>query len=519
MKVLRVERFVLAIFLSSVVSVQAADTPVATADPQLELSSWLDSRFEARWKQLNVKPPELADDATFLRRVYLDLCGTIPSVSQTRDFLTNESVDKREKIVDQLLADSRTPKHLARVWRRMMVPGNGAEAATATQFLEPWLIEQFTANTHYNELARRVLVVAPADPQMMVRPLGPGQPAPMPSAAAYQRAVGQTPDMVAGASTRFFLGVSLNCAKCHDHPFAKWKQGDFWGMAAFFANPGTPGVASINSEKGEQYKAVFLGGEKAVIPADKQAPEILVDWMTSPKNPNFGPTAVNRVWQHLYGRGAVSEIDDLDRVSAEEREFFLDEMGRRFAATDYDMRWLLASLCKSRTYQRETPGKSDAAQGDLITQRPLKTLLPEQVFDSLEQALNLPIGKSDDSPRTNGTRVQMVAKLNEAATNHPDQFRSGIPQALMLMHGSMISNATDIETSRTLRAVIDAPFFEPTQRIETLYMATLTRKPNEDEMKTMLEFVKEQPEPARQKQAYAEIFWALLNSPEFVLSP
>ena len=112
----------------------------------------------------------------------------------------------------------------------------------------------------------------------------------------------------------------------------------------------------------------------------------------------------------------------------------------------------------------------------------------------------------------------MLAKLNEAAANHPDQFRSGIPQALILMHGSMISNATDIETSRTLRAVVEAPFFEPTQKIETLYMATLTRKPHEQELKSMLAYLDERP-AQQQQQAYAEIFWALLNSPEFVLSP
>lgn len=496
----------------------ADDQPATTADPQQALSTWMDSRFEARWKENHVKPPAIVDDPTFLRRIYLDLGGTIPSVSQTLDFLSDQSTNKREKMVDQLLADPRTPKHLARVWRRMMVPGNGPESATATVLLEPWLIEQFAANTHYDELARRVLVVA--QPVAPMQPLGlPGQQAPTPSAGAYMQAVGRTPDAVAGASTRFFLGVSLNCAKCHDHPFAKWKQKDFWGMAAFFANPGVAGTGQIQSEQGQTYKTVFLGGEEATIPPDKQAPEVLVDWMTSPKNTNFGATAVNRVWQHLYGRGAVSEIDDLDRVSAEERAFFLDELGQKFAAADYDLRWLIASLCKSRTYQRETPGKSDSSQTDALTQRPLKTLLPEQVFDSLEQALNLPVGKSDDSPRTNGTRTQMVAKLNEAATNHPDQFRSGIPQALMLMHGAMISNATDLETSRTLRAVIEAPFLEPKQKIETLYMAALTRKPRDQELKVMLSFVKEQDEPQLQKQAYSEIFWALLNSPEFVLSP
>ena len=499
-------------------AIRAEEALAPTADPQRELSDWLDERFEQRWRSNGMEPPPIADDATFLRRVFLDLGGTIPSVPQTRDFLSDNHANKREQIVDKLLADPRSPKHLARVWRRMMVPGNGPDAAVATQMLEPWLVEQFNANLGYHELARSVLVVSPQT--VMMQPLtATGNAVAQGSPGAYRAAVGQTPDAIAGASTRFFLGVSLNCAKCHDHPFATWKQRDFWGMAAFFANPENQGQVRIRSEKGEIYGAAFLGGEPAEIPSGKAGSEVLVDWMTSKDNPYFGATAVNRVWEHLYGRGAVSDIDNLDHVPAAEREFFLNELGRRFAATDYNLRWLLASLCKSRTYQRETPGKLDGAGIDLITQRPLKTLIPEQVFDSLEQALNLPIGKSDDSPRTNGVRTQMVAKLNEAATNHPDQFRSGIPQALMLMHGSMISNATDIETSRTLRAVIDAPFFEPTEKIETLYMATLTRKPRESELKAMLAYIQEHGELQERKQAYAEIFWALLNSPEFVLSP
>lgn len=501
-----------------VTPIRAEDSSVLTADPQRELSNWLDERFEQRWQSIGVEPPPVVDDATFLRRVYLDLAGTIPSVPQTRDFLSSTTSNKRDQIVDELLIDPRSPKHLARVWRRMMVPGNGPDAAIATQFLEPWLVEQFQANVRYHELTRRVLVVTP-DATMMQPAIRNPATVITSSPAGYRMAVGQTPDALAGAATRFFLGVSLNCAKCHDHPFAAWKQRDFWGMAAFFANPENPGNAFIRSEKGDQYVAVFLGGEPATIPPGQSGSEVLVNWMTSRDNPYFGATAVNRMWEHLYGRGAVSEIDNLDQVPAEERDFFLDELGRRFAATEYDVRWLLAGLCKSRTYQRETPSKLDAERNESITQRPLKALIPEQVFDSLEQALNLPVGKSDDSPRTNGVRTHMVAKLNEAATNHPDQFRSGIPQALMLMHGSMISNATDIETSRTLRAVVDAPFFEPSEKIETLYLATLTRKPRESELNAMLAYLRERHESQERRQAYAEIFWALLNSPEFVLSP
>ncbi len=506
------------VLINLCIRVDADDVSSSTADPQQRLSSWLDSRFEARWKSNQVDPPAIVDDAAFLRRVYLDLCGTIPSVSQARDFLANRTVNKREQVIDQLLADPRSSRHLARVWRRMMVPGNGPETTVATQLLEPWLVSQFAANTHYNELARQVLVTSPDGSMMRLNPGQDGEN-PSASAGAYAMVVGQTPDSMAGASTRFFLGVSLNCAKCHDHPFAKWKQQDFWGMAAFFANPEATGMGRIRSDKGREYAAVFLGGEKATIRPDQRGTEVLVNWMTSRDNLNFAATAVNRIWQHLYGRGAVSEIDDLDRVPAEERSFFLDDLGRSFATVDYDLRWLMASLCKSRTYQREAASKAGSSPAEVITQRPLKTLLPEQVFDALEQALNLPIGKADDSPRMNGTRVQMVAKLNESTTNHPDEFRSGIPQVLLLMHGSMISNATDLETSRTLRAVVEAPFFDPQEKIETLYLATLTRKPRSQELQSMLEFVREQPELQQQKQAYADIFWALLNSPEFVLSP
>src|SRR5262245_9502946 len=240
-------------------SLAAAQDAQLTAEPKAakaqaagkmtaqELAEWIDERFEKEYQRLGVKPAPPVDDATFLRRLYLDLQGRVPAVAQLRDFLGDQGSFKRQDYVDRLLtADARPDRfarrssdNLARVWRRMMVPVSSPGAAMATQ-MDPWLARQFAANTPYDEFARKLLLVRPA-PQ--IRGLG-GTPAPPPmpadpdaDAAFFQMAVGGMPENLASAYTRVFLGVRLNCAQCHDHPFTNWKQQDFWGMAAFFNSP------------------------------------------------------------------------------------------------------------------------------------------------------------------------------------------------------------------------------------------------------------------------------------------
>jgi hypothetical protein len=477
----------------------------------LELANWIDARFEERLKLQKLTPADLVDDATFLRRAYLDLVGTIPSVSQTRDFLADKNTFKREDLVDRLLADRRSAEHLARTWRRVLVPGSAPNAMYATQ-MEPWLVEQFSANVPYDDLARS-LVTATGAP-------GGGSP------TAFYQAIGNRPENLANAFSRIFLGVRLGCAQCHDHPFADWKQEDFWGLAAFFAgmNAAQPDgsvaesrLAKIKPEDSDrEYVARFLWDGEAKIPDDKLPRQVLAEWLASPKNPNFAATAVNRVWQHLCGRGMAGSVDDLDQVDPDQR-VMLDELAAKFADAEFDLRWLIQGISKSKVYQR--PSETIAAgEARSLARRSLKTLTPEQVFDSLEQALALPVSRSDSSPRHNGQREQLVLRLNEAFDDSPEQFRAGIPQTLIMMNGQLVSKATDLEQSRTLRAVVDAPFLSPPAKIEALYLAAFTRKPRPEELDTMLELVKSQPDAEEQRQVYAEIFWAILNSPEFVLS-
>jgi hypothetical protein len=502
-----------------------------------ELADWIDQRFQSIWADYQVAPPPIVDDATFLRRVSLDLLGTIPSVSATRDFIGEQTNFKRDQLVIRVLHDSpdgqgvshRSAEHMARVWRRVLVPGNGPGAGMAAQ-IDPWLKTQFEQNAPYDEIARRLVLARPEDsPVVQVNQFGGTLPTgPM----AYQQAIGPTPENLANSLTRTFLGVRIGCAQCHNHPFASWKQSDFWGIAAFFAGvrnqprgPGQPAPAPeprltrIRPEGSDvEYDARFLWTEAAPeFPDDKSPREVFADWMVSPQNPNFAATAVNRLWQYLCGRGITAAVDDLDEARAEERQV-LDDLARQFAAADFDFRWLITGICQSQVYQRATltpaPDGAPAPPGA----RPLKTLLPEQVFNSLEQALALPVSKVDNGPRHNGQMVEIVARMNEALGTTPEEFRGGIPQTLLIMNGQLMSKATDLKESRTLRAVVDAPFLKTEQKLDALFLATFTRLPNEAERAYLLEHVSSQPEIEKQKEAFGQVFWGLLNSPEFVLS-
>ena len=505
-----------------------AGEPIVTRDTGArltteQLAQWIDERFADVWQRSRIIPPVVADEATFMKRAFLDLVGSIPCVSEAREFLAHPY---RGLLVDRLLNDTRHPEryvdrtaaHWATVWRRMMVPGNTPEAQRAVAF-EPWLKEQFVANVRYDDLVRK-LVTAKSNGQMLAV-ADPDTGNVNDGPALFFQAVGGKPETSASSVSRIFLGVRVGCAECHDHPFAAWKRKDFWGMAAFFTGigNGTVGdssVARIRAPNGNtEYAAMYLGGDEAKIATGKTPREALADWMVSENNTMFAATAVNRIWQHLIGRGMTDSVDDLDKASAAER-LILDDLAKLFIQSGYDMRWLISGICKSQLYQRECV-KLEEADSELPPGlRPIKTLSPEQLFDSLEQALALPVARDDASARFNGLREQLISRMNEAASNSPDEFRAGIPQALLLMNGRLTIEATDLDQSRTLRGVLDAPFLDTEAKLATLYLATFSRLPRSEEKKFLLKHIDKQ-EGQMQMQAYAEILWGLLNSPEFVL--
>ena len=492
-----------------------------------ELAEWIDQEFDAIWRPAKIVPPAVIDDATFLKRTFLDLNGTLPSVSRAREFLDQTSLAKRDELVDQLLNETRRPDkfaertaaHWATLWRRMMVPGNTPEANVAVA-LEPWLKEQFSANRPYDEIARTLITATSGIPDNF--PLNARSTTFPADPSILYRVIGGKPENAASSFTRIFLGTRIGCAECHDHPFAPWKQKDFWGTAAFFAGfkngVGTelPFAKIQPANSSIEYSAAFLDGSDVPYAPGKAPRDLFADWMVSPKNKQFSATSVNRVWMCLLGRGLTDSVDDLDKAPPAERKS-LDALAQRFVEAHYDLRWLIAGICKSKLYQRDCakPGETDGEPPPGF--RVVKTLTPEQVFNSLEQALVLPISKDDASARYNGLRSQLVARMNEAATSHPDEYRAGIPQTLLLMNGRITAEATDLDQSRTLRGVLDAPFLDEEAKLNTLYLAALSRLPRPEEVKFLMDHIRKRPEGRDRNLAYSEIFWSLLNSPEFVL--
>jgi hypothetical protein len=488
----------------SLVILSAALTHANPSESPGELAAWIDARLEANWRAKGLPARPVADDDIFLRRAYLELAGTIPSVAESRDFLGETSDGKRARLIHSLLEDKRFPEHFARLWARMLAPAGNTRGP-----LETWLRSEFARNTPFDQMTRALLTAR-----------GNATTA---SPAAFYFAVGNSPERVTEAVARGLLGVRLGCAQCHNHPFTSWNREHFWGLAAFFAGTGTnPGQVNdaftttiTSTGNNKEYQAKFLEGPAPKFSEGRSPRAVLADWLATPENRYFAANVVNRVWQDLCGTGLVSTIDDLDTLEAEERKLILDDLAGKFAANGFNLRWLVEGICLTRAYQQASA--SSAVVGTV--QRPVRALSPDQVFAALDQALNHRKGRGIGL-RFTPEGQNLKARLEEARGSTPTDFKGGIPQALLLMNGSLISKATTLEDSMTLRAVVEAPFLKEGEKLDTLFLAAYSRLPRAEERDRLLKIVRATPDdPEATRQAYANLFWALLNSPEFVLCP
>ncbi len=478
--------------------------PADPGESPAELAAWIDARLDATRRAKGQPSRPAASDAVFLRRAYLELTGAIPSVSEARDFLDSTSAGKRERLIHNLLDDKRFAEHYARLWARTWAPAGNTRGP-----LEAWLRGELRKNTPFDQVVKAVLT-AKGD-------------ATTASPASFYFAVGNSPERLAEAVARGMLGIRLGCAQCHNHPFTSWKREHFWGLAAFFAGTGSaPGQVSDGFTTkitppnfGREYDAKFLEGPTPQFSEARSPRAVLADWIASPKNRFFAANVVNRVWQDLCGSGLVSTIDDLDTLDDAERQQILDELAAKFAANSFDLRWLIEGICLTKAYQQASMANAEPGSA----QRPVRTLSPEQVFAALDQALSLKKGRGL-SPRFTAEGQNLLARLDEARGSTPTEFKGGIPQALLLMNGPIVARATTLDDSLTLRAVVEAPFLKEAEKLDTLFLAAYSRLPRPDERERFLKVVRDKPNDREaQRQAYANIFWALLNSPEFILCP
>lgn len=509
------------LFLSAAVALSlVAERSLAASEPDpAVLAAQIDRHLQEFWHDQGIEAAPRADDAEYLRRVYLDITGRIPPAAEVYAFLADTEPDKRARLVDRLLLEPRYAIHFANVWRAELLPEvkTSREVAQLEQGFENWLRQQIRAGTPHDVLVRTMLTVPlptsgqPAAPVLR----DPQRPNPLAFIAAKE----SRPENLAAAATRTFLGIRLECAQCHDHPFAPWSQEQFWSQAAFFAglqkqsdsplSPLTeaPDKHAIAAEaEGELIPAAFLVGGSPNWSSRPSPRQVYADWLTAPENPYFARAAVNRLWGQFFGVGIVEPVDDFQDDNPPSHPELLNNLASAFLSSGFDTQYLIRAICQSRAYQM-TSARTVAAQDEspLPARMRLKSLTGEQFFDSFVQATGL---------RQQEDRIQRRFLTRFASERPFGEPETSVQQALTLSNGRLVAEAIDPHRSPTLIAITQTPHMKPVQQIRTLYAATVSRLPTAKEETRLLKFIGDAPAEERDARL-ADLFWMLLNTVEF----
>jgi len=435
---------------------------------QTDASALVDSLLAREWERRNLKPSAQSSDAEFVRRVYLDVVGVIPSASECREFLSSNEPDKRRQLIDQLLRSSDFADHWANVWEVQLLGRRNGGMNVGP--LRQWLHDDvFAKSLPFDDFARQLVS-------------GQGR------GAATFFARNNQPNMAVSSLTRTFLGVRMNCSECHDDKRGEWKQQDFWNLAAFFApSRELEYERRVKLDGKEQVsrlraRARFLPGTPAVDDANRSPREQFAEWLTAQNNPWFTKAAVNRMWAHFFGRGLADPVDDFWAGTEASPPELLDALAREFALHDFDFRWLVRSLANSRAYQLTSrAGNSTSDPLNLaFTRAEFRPLAPEQLFNSMNEAVNT-AGRLPRSESRLARRDQFLAQFVTLFANDENQeekhFEGTVAQTLMLFNGEFVNQSIRGEQRQGLSAVFRLGRSDD-DHVRELFTRTLARAPS-----------------------------------------
>ena len=487
----------------------------------------IDERAAAKWRELGLVPSGPSSDAVFLRRAMLDTIGTTPTPAEIEEFLADPAPDKRDKLVDRLLDRPEYVDYWALKWGDLLRINSEKLGAQGMLAFNLWLRDAFRNN---KPLSRMVEELVTAEGSIFTN--GP---------ANYFRVV-NGPDDLAETTAQVFMGVRLQCAKCHHHPFEAYGQDDYYGLAAYFARIRTKGSREFGLFGGEQVVYVDQAGEvrqprtgKVMSPTPLGSSPVddpvdrrraLAHWLTSPKNVWLARNVANRYWGYLLGRGLVNPIDDLRETNPPSNPELLNALEQDFIASGFDLKHLLRSVLTSRVYQLSSFATPDNRQDTTyFTHYPAKRLTAEQLLD----AINFATGTVEKfRKRPSGTRA-----ISLPDTTYPSYFldtfgrplraiaceceRSTDPnlsQALHLMNGDIVNRKVSQPDGRLAKLLKDPKLTDETL-IQTLYAVTFNRPASSPELTAAQQLIHESPNRAAGAQ---DLFWGLLNSKEFLFN-
>ncbi len=505
--------------------------------------NYIDKQVFAKLRSLRVNPSVLASDTVFLRRAHLDLLGLLPTADEARAFLADSRKDKRARLIDSLLERNEFAEFWALKWADLFRNEEKTIDRKGVQGFHGWIAAALRENQPVDQFVREIIA---ARGSTYLNP-----------PANYYRAL-RDPVTRAEATAQVFLGVRLQCAQCHNHPFDRWSQDDYYDWAGLFSrvsykvleNKRRDNLDShefigeqvvyladegkvTNARTGQPAQPRFLGAAKPLA-KDEDPLRELAAWVTA--NPLFAKSQVNRVWFHLMGRGLVDPIDDFRPTNPASHPELLDQLAKDFAAQKFDLRWLIRTVMNSRAYQLAAE-PNDTNAGDEVNYSHVlpRRLTAEQLLDSQHEALAVP-AKFTGYPvgmRAGQLPGVEAVRLREKRKSSSDTFltlfgkpmrllscecerssETTMSQAFNLVSGPEINELLSAPENR-IQKLIDAGKTER-EIISELYWAVLSRPPTQTEL---LEFSARVGKAESQRKAYEDISWALLNAKEFIFRP
>lgn len=497
-------------------------------------NNYVDELASAKFKELGIVPSPLCDDAAFLRRAFVDAVGSQPTIEETTAFLDSTDPQKRSKLIDRLLGLTGDPAQdiyndrYAALWTLKwadLIRNNSAALGESGMWsLHNWLRESFRTNKPFDEFVRE-LVTAKGS----IFSNGP---------ANFYRIANNPPDL-AESTSQLFLGVRLQCAKCHHHPFEKYSQQDYYSFAAFFSRVGTKtsseygifggdtvvlvrsGGEVTHPKTGKVMKPTPLEGEPVDDPLDRRV--ALANWLASPDNEMFARNIVNRYMGYLLGRGLVEPIDDLRSTNPPTNVALMQALSRDLRANKYNVKHLMRTIMNSRLYQLDSqPTSQNAADNRFYSHFKVKRISAEPLLDAIDYATssttkypNLPLGtKAIELPDSNYQNPFLVTfgKPKRASVceceRTPDE---NLAQALHTLNGDVIATKIADPNGRIAKLLAAK---KPNDEIVTeLYLATVARRPTPAEITASQKFLSESPSP---QECYQDLLWALINSKQFL---
>jgi len=474
--------------------------------------NWIDTLVNAKLRQLQYLPAPTCTDQVFLRRVYLDLTGLLPSTEATRKFLADPASDKRARLVDALL----DTEEFARFWALkkadlMRVSPKRLKDGSADGFAS-WLVQATRSNMPYDRFAREILTAAGDAKQV--------------APANYFLAI-PTVEERTEMTTQLFLGSRVECAKCHNHPFERWTMRDYYSIAAVFARTQAAKnevrVASagetLNPSTKETMRPWGMTADQLRSHGQADRRIFFAEWLTKPGNPLFARVEVNRIWADLLGRGIVNPVDDFRSSNPPAIVSLLDRLAKEFEGHGYDRKHMIRLICNSQTYQRSTDtNRFNASDEALFTHARVRLLTAEQLKDAIAVATrSLPAVPEADAqrsryatqrpfPESSSFTVAFGQPQRDTACTCERQTSPTLLQALELLNGG--SAYTTVQSGAAQYAPLDND-----RLIEELYVAALCRRPSEKERGTARRYLEK---TANRSEAVTDLVWTLVNTQEFL---